>query len=91
MKFISLTTMIMSAAVLVGIVKADSDTNPNGGPCAQNSKYECGRMAGYNGNMPFLFYCNINNIVEVVQNCHCIQCCSVIHGGVGDSGSVNCT
>ncbi|KAG2097525.1 uncharacterized protein F5147DRAFT_714935 [Suillus discolor] len=89
MKFTSLTTMITSAAVLVGIVKAQPD--PNGGPCAQNSNYECGRLAGYNGNMPFLFYCNEDNIVETVKMCTCIQCCTVTHGGVGDIGSTNCT
>ncbi|KAG2109980.1 uncharacterized protein F5147DRAFT_691148 [Suillus discolor] len=88
MKFVSLTTMIMSAAVLVGIVKAQ---DPNGGPCAHNSNYECGRLAGYNGNMPFLFYCNEDNIVETVKMCTCMECCYVVNGGVGDDGYANCT
>ncbi|KAG2108702.1 uncharacterized protein F5147DRAFT_694513 [Suillus discolor] len=77
--------MIMSAAVLVGIVKAQTNT------CAQNSMYECGQLAGFNGGMPFLFYCNIDNTVEVIKMCTCIECCHVINGGVGHSGSVHCT
>ncbi|KAG1786992.1 uncharacterized protein HD556DRAFT_1411587 [Suillus plorans] len=91
MKFISLTTVIMSAVVLVGIVKAD--INPNGGPCAQNSKYSAYFQADLRPHTYgcILFFCNLNNIVETVQMCTCIECCYVVNGGVGDDGYVHCT
>ncbi|KAG2038014.1 hypothetical protein BDR03DRAFT_999570 [Suillus americanus] len=88
MKFISLTTMIMSAAVLAGIVTAQV---PDGKPCAQTEQYECGRLAGYNRGYPFLFFCSSQNFVEVVKTCNCGDCCWVYKGGVGDDGYFGCT
>ncbi|KAG2745682.1 hypothetical protein P692DRAFT_201064333 [Suillus brevipes Sb2] len=88
MKSISLITMIMAVAMLPGIVTA---TSPNGHPCAQTNKYECGRYAGYNNGHAFLFFCSAQNFVEIIQNCTCVECCTVVNGGVPPNGYFTCT
>ncbi|KAG2116096.1 uncharacterized protein F5147DRAFT_675960 [Suillus discolor] len=89
MKFISLTTtVIMSAAVLSGIVTVQG-SNPNGMPCAHNGEYECGTLAGYNNGNQFLFYCSESNMVEVAGDCGCKTCCSILDGGNTGSCIIN--
>ncbi|OAX38535.1 hypothetical protein K503DRAFT_770393 [Rhizopogon vinicolor AM-OR11-026] len=90
MKFISLAAIIMPVA-LAGIATA---VDPNGGPCKDANMYECGTLTGYNSGDPFLFYCSADsatNRVEVIKECTCDTCCSVVKGGVGDGGHVSCT
>jgi hypothetical protein len=56
--------------------------------------YKCGTLANYNDGNPFLFYCSADsatNRVEVIKNCTCDDCCSVVDGGVGDGGHLMCT
>ncbi|KAG1848479.1 hypothetical protein F4604DRAFT_1813034 [Suillus subluteus] len=86
MKFISPATIIMSAAVLVGIVIAQ---DPTGGSCNQRvfaGKHECGRSAGYNGGHAYLYLCSTDNFVTEVKDCSCIECCSV-----ASDGTTQCT
>ncbi|KAG2097767.1 uncharacterized protein F5147DRAFT_714860 [Suillus discolor] len=91
MKFISITTIIMSAAVLAGIVTAQ---DPTGMPCDQRvlaEKYECEWVPGYNSGFAYLFFCSAQSTQVVVQTCSCMDCCNVVSGGVGAGGSYNCT
>ncbi|KAG1848480.1 hypothetical protein F4604DRAFT_133112 [Suillus subluteus] len=81
MKFISLTTMIMSAAVLVAA----------GGPCYVPGSWACGNLKDYNGGKPFLYYCSPPGYVSNVKPCSCAKCCSVTSGGVGPNGHTSCT
>ncbi|KAG2033185.1 hypothetical protein BDR03DRAFT_968178 [Suillus americanus] len=84
MKFISLTTMIMSAAVLVAA----------GGPCyvrASAGYWECGNLEDYNGGNAFLYYCSPPGYISNIQDCSCETCCSVVSGGVGPKGHTSCT
>ncbi|KAG2347052.1 hypothetical protein BDR05DRAFT_945447 [Suillus weaverae] len=76
--------MVMSAAVLAGIVPAQ---NPTGMPCDQTGgylreKYECGWVPGYNHDYAYLFFCSVDNTIKVVQNCNCVGCCNVVNGVV---------
>ncbi|OAX38045.1 hypothetical protein K503DRAFT_770886 [Rhizopogon vinicolor AM-OR11-026] len=79
--------MIMSAAVLASIATAQ---DPNGEACAHQNTYECGVLAGYNDGNQFLFFCEPDNSVFVVELCSCQTCCSVVDGGLGSGGSTNC-
>ncbi|KAG2033181.1 hypothetical protein BDR03DRAFT_968170 [Suillus americanus] len=81
MKFISPTTIIMSAAVMAGIVIAQLE-DPTGEACNQPGKYECARSANYNGGNPFLFLCSSDKFVTEVKDCSCMECCSVSSNGV---------
>ncbi|KAJ8592270.1 hypothetical protein M405DRAFT_812962 [Rhizopogon salebrosus TDB-379] len=84
MKFISLTTMIMSALAMAGIATArTTPANPNGSQCGHPEQYECGTLANYNNDNPFLFFCSPESKVDVVQNCDCAGCCAIDSDGVG--------
>ncbi|KAG2033190.1 hypothetical protein BDR03DRAFT_872523 [Suillus americanus] len=91
MKFIPLTTMIMSAAVLAGIATAKRSHTPDGGPCTHPGQYECGSITDYNGGNAFLFQCSKFGIISDIQNCNCPVCCSVYKGGVAPDGYTKCT
>ncbi|KAG2155385.1 hypothetical protein DEU56DRAFT_767149 [Suillus clintonianus] len=80
---VSFTTMIMSAAVMAGIVTAITRVLAD--------MYECGRLAGFNKGYSFLFYCSEDNTVELIKTCNCVTCCTVVNGGVGVDGSFSCT
>ncbi|KAG2033189.1 hypothetical protein BDR03DRAFT_968184 [Suillus americanus] len=80
MKFISLTTMIMSAAVLVAA----------GGPCNTPGNWACGNLQDYIGGKAFLYFCSSSGYVMNIQDCSCATCCSVTHGGVGPGGTKSC-
>ncbi|KAG1818140.1 uncharacterized protein BJ212DRAFT_1348977, partial [Suillus subaureus] len=66
MKLISLTAMIISAAVLVAA----------GGPCYTPGYWECGNLKDYNGGNAFLFYCSPPGYISNIQDCSCVNCCS---------------
>ncbi|KAG1883751.1 hypothetical protein F4604DRAFT_1736167 [Suillus subluteus] len=92
MKFISLTTMIMSAAVLAGIVTAQSE--PTGYPCSPRVlavQYACGTLPLFNGGLPYLYFCEADSTITVVKTCNCASCCNVVNGGVGAGGTYSCT
>ncbi|KAG2367291.1 hypothetical protein BDR07DRAFT_1393600 [Suillus spraguei] len=89
MRSISFITMIMSAAVLSGIVTAQ---NPNGNPCTQYETYLCGSNPGYNNGNPYLYFCSEEYFIEVMKTCSCSTCCNVINGGnKANGGSFTCT
>ncbi|OAX32396.1 hypothetical protein K503DRAFT_609300 [Rhizopogon vinicolor AM-OR11-026] len=56
MKFTSLITIIMSTAVLAGIVIASDAPDPDGGPCAHASEYHQPILFGY-ANLSSRTYC----------------------------------
>ncbi|OAX33037.1 hypothetical protein K503DRAFT_776043 [Rhizopogon vinicolor AM-OR11-026] len=74
MKFIALTTMIMSAAVMAG---AD-DTQLIGHRCAKAGNTECGHLASHNNGNGFVFWCGSDNTITKYQDCECVNCCVVI-------------
>ncbi|KAG2139704.1 hypothetical protein DEU56DRAFT_799733 [Suillus clintonianus] len=80
---VSFTTMIMSAAVLAGIVTAITRVLAD--------MYGCGQLAGFNEGDSFLFYCLEDNTIEFIKACDCVTCCTVVNGGVGVDGSYSCT
>ncbi|OAX34879.1 hypothetical protein K503DRAFT_412729 [Rhizopogon vinicolor AM-OR11-026] len=73
MKFISLTTMILSVAVIVG---AD-DTQIIGHPCAKANHAECGAITSHNDDLPFLFLCGPDYTITEYQDCTCYSCCEL--------------
>ncbi|OAX31929.1 hypothetical protein K503DRAFT_870420 [Rhizopogon vinicolor AM-OR11-026] len=87
MKFISLTTIIMSTAVLAEIATA---SDPNGGPCARANHFECGVLTSFNDGSAFLFFCFADHSLLVDELCSCPTCCSVTDGGTG-ADTFECT
>ncbi|KAG1852872.1 hypothetical protein DFJ58DRAFT_790370 [Suillus subalutaceus] len=88
MKFISLTTMIMSAAVLAGIVTAQKE--PTGLPCSPRVlavQFACGTLPLFNGGLPYLYFCEANSTITVIQTCNCASCCNLVNGGQGPGSS----
>ncbi|OAX35794.1 hypothetical protein K503DRAFT_344656 [Rhizopogon vinicolor AM-OR11-026] len=83
--FISLTSMIMSAVVMAGIATAH---DPNGEPCAHRKNFECGTREGYNRGNSFVFYCNADSQVDVLELCSCVGCC---YAGGSTSATYACT
>ncbi|KAG2137394.1 uncharacterized protein EDB93DRAFT_1106601 [Suillus bovinus] len=78
MKFISLTIMMMSAAmpVLSGTMTAQED--PNRMSCGRPGQYECGYFSSYNNGNSFVFFCSEDKKTSVVVKCDkCPQCCDV--------------
>ncbi|KAG1783195.1 hypothetical protein EV702DRAFT_1060542 [Suillus placidus] len=72
--------MIMSAAVLSGIVTA---ADPTGGPCADHGEYLQHTLTGYNNGNQFLFYCSADFGVQVIIDCTCTKCCYTTSTGFG--------
>ncbi|KAG1883661.1 hypothetical protein F4604DRAFT_1735917 [Suillus subluteus] len=89
MKFISLTTMVMSATVLAGIVTAQSE--PTGIPCSPPIQYGCGTLSLFNSGLPYLYFCEADSTTTVVKTCNCASCCNVVNGGVGSGRTDSCT
>ncbi|OAX38017.1 hypothetical protein K503DRAFT_692270 [Rhizopogon vinicolor AM-OR11-026] len=80
MKYISLTTVILSVAVIVG---ADPiSQNPIGLPCNNPGDEACGTITDYNSGFPFVYTCAPQNTVNHFVNCPCATCC-VIDGHSG--------
>ncbi|OAX41624.1 hypothetical protein K503DRAFT_471449 [Rhizopogon vinicolor AM-OR11-026] len=81
MKFVSLTTTVISALGLAGIAAAAA-SSPLGGPCVYKDQYECGYEPDYNNGYVYAFYCTSANIIANVQNCDCLECCGIDEHGV---------
>ncbi|OAX35844.1 hypothetical protein K503DRAFT_773066, partial [Rhizopogon vinicolor AM-OR11-026] len=64
--------------------------DPDGGKCFYRNTFECGILEGYNNGNRFVFYCQTNNTLQVVEFCSCPTCCDIVNGGVGNGGSINC-
>ncbi|OAX36357.1 hypothetical protein K503DRAFT_311119 [Rhizopogon vinicolor AM-OR11-026] len=70
MKFIALTTMIVSVAVMAG-----ADEQIIGLPCAKTNYQECGHLAGHNDGKDFVFWCGAQNTITDYSDCNCSNCC----------------
>ncbi|KAG1753239.1 hypothetical protein EDB19DRAFT_1627271 [Suillus lakei] len=77
MKF-SLTTMIVSAAVMAGVATA---YNPIGQPCDTPGVVWCGKVVGFNGGNAFIYECASTGIIVFSAGCGCPSCCIPISGG----------
>ncbi|KAG1718242.1 uncharacterized protein EDB91DRAFT_1186300 [Suillus paluster] len=75
MKYISLATLIMSAAVIAGT--SASDTTPIGGACKKIDKLGCGLLLGFNNENSFLYYCGSDGTIQSFVACSCLDCCTV--------------
>ncbi|OAX36362.1 hypothetical protein K503DRAFT_802094 [Rhizopogon vinicolor AM-OR11-026] len=74
MKFISRTTVILSAAAIVAAV----DIQILGQPCAKANGAECGTIPGHNNGLPFTFLCGPKNTIILYEDCPCATCCEAV-------------
>ncbi|KAG2119440.1 hypothetical protein DEU56DRAFT_760957 [Suillus clintonianus] len=77
MKF-SLTSMIVSAAVMAGVVTA---YNPIGLPCATPGVVGCGQDAGFNSGNAFIYDCDWTGTIVFGAGCNCAGCCVTATNG----------
>ncbi|KAG1727903.1 hypothetical protein EDB19DRAFT_1748783, partial [Suillus lakei] len=78
MKF-SLTTMIVSAAVMAGVANA---SNPLGKSCKSPGAVGCGRAANVNGGNAFIYECSSKGKIVLSAACVCQSCCAATTSGV---------
>ncbi|OAX36996.1 hypothetical protein K503DRAFT_771931 [Rhizopogon vinicolor AM-OR11-026] len=76
MKFISLTTVVLSVAVIVG---ADDVI---GIPCYKADGMGCGTVAIHNNDLPFVYICGPQKTITFYLDCLCDTCCK-IEGTIG--------
>ncbi|KAG2135430.1 hypothetical protein DEU56DRAFT_887955 [Suillus clintonianus] len=73
MKFISLTSFIVSVAVMTGVATA---YNPIGQSCDTPDVSDCGQDASLNDGNPFVYECSPTAYEYVyVVGCSCPTCC----------------
>ncbi|KAG1722592.1 uncharacterized protein EDB91DRAFT_1174455 [Suillus paluster] len=77
MKF-SITTMIMSAALMAGVAIA---YNPIGLSCDTPGGYGCSQDASLNGGNAFIYECGPSDTFVYVAGCRCPTCCQATTTG----------
>ncbi|KAG2365028.1 hypothetical protein BDR07DRAFT_1329782 [Suillus spraguei] len=78
MKSISITSMIVSVALMVDVATA---YNPVGQPCDIPGGYGCSQDASINGGNAFIYECAWTNQFVYIAGCSCPTCCVVTTGG----------
>lgn len=78
MKFISLTSMIVSVAVMTGVATA---YNPIGQPCDSPGNFGCSQDSGVNGGNAFIYECASTDTFVYTAGCGCPTCCEATSGG----------
>ncbi|KAG1743784.1 hypothetical protein EDB19DRAFT_1632963 [Suillus lakei] len=78
MKFISLTSMIVSVAVMTGVATA---YNPIGQSCDTPGGYGCSQDASLNGGNAFIYECASTDQFVYVAGCACPTCCVATTSG----------
>ncbi|KAG1831420.1 hypothetical protein DFJ58DRAFT_249211 [Suillus subalutaceus] len=81
MKFISLTTIVVSAAAMAGIAIASDDLiiTPMGTPCGPANTVLCSvtGLKGYNNGNDYAYTCGPKGSVVSYIPCSCHKCCKV--------------
>ncbi|KAG2140734.1 hypothetical protein BD769DRAFT_117526 [Suillus cothurnatus] len=83
MKFISLTTVIITAAAMTGVVIASAANGPN--LVCTPGYGGCATVASYNNGLDFAFGCGSNGHMNSWTPCSCKKCCQVIRGADGST------
>ncbi|KAG0698988.1 hypothetical protein DFH29DRAFT_938953 [Suillus ampliporus] len=84
MKFVSLTTMILSAAVMAGVAIASENLtiNPMNLPCDNPNKVGCSLgIKGFNNGNDFGYECGPTGEILAYASCDCKNCCVVLDNG----------
>ncbi|KAG0703416.1 hypothetical protein DFH29DRAFT_917135 [Suillus ampliporus] len=89
MKFVSLTTMILSAAVMAGVAIASENLtiNPMYLPCDNPNQVGCATgLKGFNNGDDFGYGCGPTGQIIAYVPCDCKNCCVV-----EDNGNLPCS
>ncbi|KAG1756911.1 uncharacterized protein EDB91DRAFT_1076816 [Suillus paluster] len=84
MKFASLTTLIVSVALMAGVTTASEDllVTPKGLACNNPDRAGCSTgIKGYNNQNDFGYFCGATGKIIGFAPCNCKNCCKVTGGG----------